>query len=226
MVSLVAVRAGARTAREYRRQFSILDNDLGFLLIFIILPTALIVSGFWFLLLIRKDARLRELSQTNTPEPATADDVPSLEIADPEDDGLLIIATLPDPAPVESAPVDSDDEEFWTDTAELEFSPEDMMSTPRGETAGAGDSQQHSGFTEEIEPVDTAIDDESVSESDSRDENSVDQQDDDGDEDKRRRRQPGARLVPSGENVKKRAGALPRRPPPIPKSSTRDEDPV
>lgn len=50
-----------------------LNDDVGFLAIFIVLPTVLIVSGFWLILFVRRDAQSRSMSRVNlTSETAEA----------------------------------------------------------------------------------------------------------------------------------------------------------
>lgn len=142
-----------------------MDSDLGFLLIFIILPTALIVSGFWFLALMRKDARIRDLSQASTlPNAASELIVESLPGAEPEPAEPLIIATLPDSTTPELEvgaipPVDVEDEPFWSERPDTQtlLDPAAVTNTNVDRDvpeAPSFEPEAVSGYTEEIASID------------------------------------------------------------------------
>ena len=234
-----------------------MDSDLGFLLIFIILPTALIVSGIWFLVLIRKDARIRDLSQASTQPGIVSGDVantsepPEFGPAEP-----VVIATLPAAVPAGPeagvTPLDEeaeDSEEFWTTPSDTQSLPDPATASESASIESNSKPQTVSGYTEEIVPVAPQMMDESASTTDeardpvstesvgsedaqpqseqagSPEDSEVDPDEDVGTEHpERKRRQPDARLVPSSENVKKRTSTGARRAPPIPRSTSRDED--
>ncbi len=73
-------RYGDTRSAEKRKQARVLvvSGDLGFLLIFIVLPTVLIVSGFWLLLFLRRDSTLRSSVQPEVDRTDTAESTDSL----------------------------------------------------------------------------------------------------------------------------------------------------
>lgn len=164
--------AGEHANRCNRKQLTILGNDLGFLLIFIILPTVLIVSGFWLIVLVRRDARLSSRPQVNTIDEADAEDTDAVETPLAKD---AVPDVAPSPAEEQSAPAATpvtperapfvtdldeapavDDDEFWTDTVPGEQAPDVADDVP-----GAGvesETVPQSGLTTEIEPVQQALD--------------------------------------------------------------------
>ncbi|CAN5477203.1 hypothetical protein BH23CHL2_BH23CHL2_30390 [soil metagenome] len=160
--------AGAHANRCNRKQLIILSNDLGFLLIFIILPTVLIVSGFWLIVLVRKDARVSSRPQVNTIDEVEAEDreavetplakdaVPDAEPAVAKEQSVPVASPLsPEHAPfvtdLDGASDSDDDDEFWTDVL-----PDEQVPDVADDVPGVGadsDTAPQSGLTTEIEPV-------------------------------------------------------------------------
>jgi hypothetical protein len=205
-----------------------LSNDLGFLIIFIILPTILIVSGFWLILIVRSELRLRVSPEASTTsEEAAAESQARLTPPEDEDSPTERLDDLPlvadsDPSesdermPEPAQPFIVDDEEFWTPepVAEEEFDPPAEVEPSIRQVES---SQPPSGDTANL-PEDWEVDLD-----DADDGVEMGASDDDPD---RPQRQPAARMVPSTEHVRRRTGQSPRRSPVVGRSIVRDEDTV
>ena len=203
-----------------------MNNDLGFLIIFIILPTALIVSGFWLILFVKSDLRPRTVSEANTSaeatdeqpladaEPAKAERAP-VELPAPG----FIVDGVADPVPSSTDdPIDEDDdEEFWTpapdQASDVEAGPAVHEAAPAPDDAP---EEGVSGDTANL-PEHWEVDLDTAAEAPEAD----------GDDDEQRlQRQPEARMIPSTEHVRRRTGQNSRRAPTVARSVARDEDAV
>ena len=208
-------------------------NDLGFLILFIILPTVLIVSGFWLILIVRSDLRLRA-----APEASMQADEATAEVAEPN--ATAVEAGLPAPAaaklPIEppapqlaqslpeapsleaaSAIEADDDEDFWTpETAAAGAdAPQVEEPAPAPEPSRAQPAEHLNDTANLPDEWEVDLDAESDASQATCD-----------DDEPRLQRQPAARMVPSTEHVRRRTGPPPRRAPTVVRSSVRDEDAV
>jgi hypothetical protein len=194
-----------------------LNNDLGFLTIFIILPTILIVSGFWLILIVRSDMPIRRVSETTTADEETA---PRQIFAESSDDSPEIAAI----ANRDTANSESDaEDEFWT-PAPTDHT-ESMPLAIEPPDAEPEDFAESNIETEMLPPPPVfANDTENLPEqweidlsADEDKEETIDDQD-------RAQRQPGTMMVPSTEHVMRRTGQSARRAPTVGRSTVRDED--
>ena len=103
MVSLEASQATTWPRRRNRSFSKTVSGDIGFLLVFIILPTVIIVSGFWLLVFVRRDSNGRSsiepLTAQHEAAPASSRKGTDIEI---KTDGEV------------------DSEEFWTELEDFE----------------------------------------------------------------------------------------------------------
>lgn len=227
-----------------------MNNDVGFLVIFIILPTVLIVSGFWLILFVRSDLRARGTDEASTSD-AVAADLDDLArdaviVEDVADKGVVAqhdpaveTSELESATPTTAVSPPSDaEEEFWTpppveepvademgaDSAPLseddERIPEPVIIPPPPSEEFADTANLPSTPEEE---ADEAGPDEA-----GQDEvfDTEPEEEESEDEDDRMQRRPAARMVPSTDNVRRRTGQPPRRAPAINRSNVSDEDPV
>lgn len=227
---------GASYCRRKQGRIALVSNDLGFLIIFIVLPTALIVSGFWLILIVRGDTRRRGFEEASTT--LSSDEVDHGELRDAP------VANEEQPTPLvagssarkqqgdeaQQTKTDTEEEPFWT--PESDVVPPDVDEEPEIALEPAHDPIPEPVIVapRPVDLDDTASlpgdlvetdDDENIASEDAADDAS-DETADDG----RQQRRPAARMVPSTDNVLKRTGQQVRSAPAINRSNVRDEDSV
>lgn len=135
------------------------SNDLLFLVIFIIVPTAAIVSGFWYLLVVRRTPKAPRVVQTENDRPAqneTAISAPAVETIE-----------TPEPAPAQApetpiilADLNTLDSEESEDAQAIgELSPmtadlladSDVQGDEDQQTSGISDEEERRALWQEIE---------------------------------------------------------------------------
>ena len=197
-----------------------MNSDLGFLGIFIILPTVLIVSGFWLMFIVRNDMRLRRASETTMPELESATESSSSSEEQSESNETTARDKMLEDA--------EGDEEFWTP---LQPDVPAIVTPIAGPIQEEADSQTDSDVSPELLPPPPvfANDTENLP-----DQWEVDLGTDEADEDdeeldneqEQLPRQSGSLMVPSTEHVMRRTGQAGRRLPTVGRPSSRDEDVV
>ena len=192
-----------------------MNNDLGFLIVFIVVPTVLVVSGIWLLVIVRSGIRFRPATSASAEDADSAMDSAGAVLSDQDETDSHndpVISVSPDVA-------GSSQEEFWTPLEETDpiaatDSDEDSDSLDLVEE-NAGDQR-----TSEYAFVDDSDDA-------SRPVGSASEPNNGGESlDGSKQRRSASRMVPTSDNVARRTGQPIRRKPPIPRSGIGEKGPV
>ncbi len=213
-----------------------MSNDLGFLIIFIVLPTAVIVSGVWLMLIVRSDLQLRSSQQPNTSDntvedlgaTASADDLDNAGTSEDLEEPAVATAELATGQP--HAEYD-EEEEFWTPVPASQSPTSDLVDdedvVDPQDTATQAEGQSVPEEFGDTANLPAALDNEAPREGPTEAADDASQLDEDtGLDEEPQRRRPTARMVPSTENVLRRTGQPQRPSPAATRSNVRDEGPV
>ena len=184
-----------------------MNNDLGFLIVFIVVPTVLVVSGIWLLVIVRSGIRFRPATSASAEDADSLIDAAGSDLSDqggPGSHSDPVTSVSPDVA-------DSSPEEFWTPLEETDS----IAATDSDEEPDSLDLvEEHAGdqHTSEYAFVDDSDDA-------SRPLGSATEPNNGGDSpDGSKQRRSASRMVPTSDNVARRTGQPIRRKPPIPRS--------
>jgi hypothetical protein len=198
-----------------------LNNDLGFLVLFIILPTVLVVSGFWLALYVRDESR-----RTTSGAVSAAEEQQEPGTASPGAEEPVIVRDGPVPSVAGRDNV-TRREEFWTPAEVVELPVTAGASADLSDESAEDESESKYSDTAKIEPVDPGVGAPGTEEGADQAADASDPEqgaEDEGDSSEQRK--PVARMIPSSENVARRTGTSTRRAAPLFRSFESDKDVV